>query len=36
MLILKGLIKYATFITALVGALMLVYAGIEYSMSGAS
>lgn len=36
MLIFKGLIKYATFITALVGALMLVYSGIEYSMSGAS
>ena len=36
MLILKGLIKYATFITALIGILMLVYSGMEYSMSGAS
>ena len=36
MLILKGLIKYTTFIVALLGVLMLVYSGIEYSMSGAS
>ena len=34
--ILKWLIKYATFITALIGILMLVYSGMEYSMSGAS
>lgn len=34
--ILKGLIKYATFLTALIGTLMLVYSGIEYSMAGAS
>lgn len=36
MLILKGLIKYATFITALIGVLMLVVSGIQYSLSGAS
>ena len=35
MLIFKGLIKYATFITALVGVLMLVVSGIQYSISGA-
>lgn len=31
-----GLIKYATFITALLGVLMLVVSGIQYSMAGAS
>lgn len=36
MAILSGLIKYATFITALVGVLMLVVSGIMYSMSGAN
>jgi uncharacterized membrane protein YsdA (DUF1294 family) len=35
MLILKGLIKYATFITALIGVLMLVVSGIQYSIAGA-
>jgi hypothetical protein len=35
MLIFKGLIKYVTFITALVGVLMLVVSGIQYSISGA-
>jgi|GEM_PF-5016071 len=35
MLILSGLIKYATFITALVGVLMLVVSGIQYSLAGA-
>ena len=35
MLILRGLIKYATFITALIGVLMLVVSGIQYSISGA-
>lgn len=36
MLILKGLIKYATFITALIGVLMLVVSWVQYSISGAS
>lgn len=35
MLILKGLIKYTTFIVALIGVLMLVVSGIQYSISGA-
>lgn len=35
MAIFKGLIKYATFITALVGVLMLVVSGVQYSISGA-
>jgi hypothetical protein len=35
MAIFKGLIKYATFITALIGVLMLVVSGIQYSISGA-
>ncbi|MDD5377286.1 MAG: hypothetical protein PHH16_04175 [Candidatus Gracilibacteria bacterium] len=35
MLILKGLIKYATFITALIGVLMLVVSGVQYSIAGA-
>lgn len=35
MLIFKGLIKYATFITALIGVLMLVVSGVQYSISGA-
>lgn len=35
MLIFKGLIKYVTFITALIGVLMLVVSGIQYSISGA-
>lgn len=34
MLMLGGLIKYATFIVALLGVLMLVYSGIEMSMAG--
>jgi len=33
--IFKGLIKYATFITALIGVLMLVVSGIQYSIAGA-
>lgn len=35
MLMLSGFIKYATFIVALLGVLMLVYSGIEMSMAGA-
>lgn len=35
MLILKGLIKYTTFIVALVGVLMLVVSGVQYSIAGA-
>lgn len=35
-LILRGLIKYATFITALVGVLMLVVSGVQYSLAGAN
>ena len=35
MLILKGLIKYATFLVALIAVLMLVVSGIQYSISGA-
>lgn len=34
-LILRGLIKYVTFITALVGVLMLVVSGVQYSIAGA-
>ena len=33
LLLLSGLIKYATFIVALLGVLMLVYSGIEMSIS---
>jgi len=32
----KGLIKYFTFIVALIGVLMIVVSGIQYSLSGAS
>ena len=35
MLILRGLIKYATFITALIAVLMLVVSGVQYSIAGA-
>ncbi len=31
---LGGLIKYATFITALLGVLMVVFSGIQYATSG--
>ena len=34
-LILKGLIKYTTFIVALIGVLMLVVSWVQYSISGA-
>jgi len=35
MLIFKGLIKYTTFLVALIAVLMLVVSGIQYSISGA-
>lgn len=36
MFLLKGLIKYATFLVAIIGVFMLVVSGIQYSIAGAS